>query len=90
MQAHVPASGAAPQMQSNPLMMLLSAMQSGGNPMQIMQHMAMSNPQMQQALPLITGKSPQQLEQTARNMAAQRGIDLDALSAQIRQMMPRR
>lgn len=79
-----------PMMQGNPMLQLLQGMQSGGNPMQMLERMAAQNPAMQQAMPLIQGKNAKQLEETARNMAAQRGIDIDAFSAQIRQMMPRR
>lgn len=79
-----------PMMQGNPMLQLLQGMQSGGNPMQMLERMAAQNPVMKQAMPLIQGKNAKQLEETARNMAAQRGIDIDAFSAQIRQMMPRR
>lgn len=49
----------------------------------MIQTMAQNNPAMQQVLPLIQGKSAAQLEQTARNMAKQKGIDIDALASQI-------
>lgn len=63
-------------MGNNPMAALIRAAQGGGNPMQIISQMAGSNPQMQSGLQMIQGKSPQQLEQMARNMARERGADV--------------
>ena len=62
---------------NNPLMALVSAMQSGANPMTLMQQMASSNPQIQQAMQMMQGKTPAQLEQLARNMARERGTTIE-------------
>lgn len=70
-------------MQNNPLMMLVQAMNSGKNPMALLQQMAPQNPQIAQAMSLMQGKSPQQLEQMARNMAGERGIDLNQMIRQL-------
>lgn len=64
---------------SNPLAMLIQAAQRGGNPKVMMRQMAMQDPKIAQALKLIDGKSPQQLQATAINMAKERGIDLNQL-----------
>lgn len=68
---------------NNPLMMLIQAMNSGQNPMALMQQMAGQNPQIAQAMRLMQGKNPQQLEQMARSMAGERGIDLNQMMRQL-------
>lgn len=61
----------------HPLIQMMQAMQAGGNPMAIMQQLAGGNPVMAQGMRMLQGKSSQQLEQMARNMAKERGIDMD-------------
>lgn len=58
---------------NNPIMALVNAARSGGNPMQLMQQMAMQDPRIAQAQQMIQGKSPQQLRTMAENMARERG-----------------
>lgn len=65
------------------LMMLIQVLRSGGNPMQAVVSMAKGNPIMQQGANMIAGKSPEQVEQIARNMAAQRGVNLDEMLQQL-------
>lgn len=60
-------------MMNNPIMALVNAARSGGNPMQLMQQMAMQDPRIAQAQQMIQGKSPQQLRTMAENMARERG-----------------
>ena len=66
-------------MQNNPIMTLVQAMNSGRNPMQLIQQMAGQNPQISQAYRLMQGKSPQQLQTMAQNMARERGIDINQM-----------
>ena len=68
---------------NNPLMMLVQAMNSGGNPMALLQQMAPQNPQIAQAFRMMQGKNPQQLEQMARVMAQERGIDINQMIRQL-------
>ena len=70
-------------MQNNPLAVLVQSMNSGKNPMALLQQMARQNPQIAQAMSLMQGKSPQQLEQMARNMAGERGIDINQMMRQL-------
>lgn len=72
----------------NPLQMALQMAQMGNNPMGIFQSMAKSNPQMQQALGMIQGKSPEQLRQVAENMAKERGINLNQLAQSLGVKLP--
>jgi hypothetical protein len=66
----------------NPIMMLLQAMQSGGNPMALIQSFIGQNPQMQAAMPFIQGKNPAQMQQTFYNLCRAQGVDPNAFMAQ--------
>ena len=66
-------------MMNNPLILLIQAAQSGGNPMQIIGQMAGNNPIMAQGMRLVQGKSPDQLKQMAQNMARERGTTAEAV-----------
>lgn len=63
-------------MGNGPMAMLMRAAQGGGDPVQIISQMAGNNPQMRQGMSLIQGKTTAQLEQMARNMAQERGMDV--------------
>lgn len=60
-------------MMSNPIFQLASLARNGGNAIQMLQRMAAQNPQAAQAINMIQGKTPQQLQQIATNMAKERG-----------------
>lgn len=68
---------------NNPVLTLVQAMQQGRNPMVLMQAMAQQNPQVAQALQMMHGKSPQQLQSMAQNMARERGVDLNQMLRQM-------
>lgn len=74
---------------NNPVMTLVNAMLSGGDPMALIQRMAGQDPQIAQASQLIRGKTPQQLEQMARNMAAERGTTIEDIAQSIGLQIPR-
>lgn len=63
-------------MQNNPLMQIMAAARSGGNPKAIMQQLARSDPRMAQAVQMMQGKNQQQLQQMAINVAKERGINI--------------
>lgn len=69
----------------NPLQLIQSLMQ-GGNPMQMMMSMFGGNPQFQRACQMVQGKTPQQMQETARNLCKQRGIEFDKAVQQMQQM----
>ena len=60
-------------MSNNPLFQLVSTAINGGNAMQMLQRMAKQNPQAARAINMIQGKTPQQLQQIATNMAREIG-----------------
>lgn len=68
----------------NPMMMMFQAMQSGMSPMQWLQQQG-GNPQMQQLMQMVQGKSPQELRDIAGNMAKQRGLNYADLEQQFAQ-----
>ena len=75
-------------MMNNPLMTLMQVARSGGNFIPVLQRMAMNNPQAAQAIRLIQGKSPQQLEQIATNMAKERGVPINDIARQLGISLP--
>lgn len=64
---------------ASPAGQIFAAFRRGGNPVQLMQQMAGGSPQIAQALQIINGKSPQQLQQIATNMARERGLDVSQI-----------
>ena len=64
---------------ASPAGQIFDAYRRGGNAVQLMQQMAGGNPQIAQALQIISGKSPQQLQQIATNMARERGLDVSQI-----------
>lgn len=64
---------------NNPMQTIMSMMRAGGNPAQILQSMAQQDPRVGQAMQMIQGKSQQELQQMAVNLAKERGVDLNAL-----------
>lgn len=71
----------------NPMQMLMQAMQTGLNPMQMIQQQAGQNPQLQQLQQICQGKSPQQLREIAENMCRERGTTYDQMARSIAQQM---
>lgn len=70
-------------MMNNPMAMLINIAKSGGDPTQMLQRMANSNPQIGQACRMIQGKSPQQLQQIAMNMCRERGTTPEEVLKQL-------
>ncbi len=57
--------------------MLLNGFRNGNNPMQMLSGMMQNNPAVSGLMRVVQGKNPQQLEQTARNMYREAGMDID-------------
>lgn len=62
---------------NSPLFQMINMARNGKNPMQFMQQMARSNPQINQVMQMMNGKNPDQLRQMAANMAKERGTTLE-------------
>ena len=63
----------------NPMEML----QNSNNTMAGMQKLAGQNPQLQQVMGMIEGKTPQQMQQMAENLAKERGVNFQEFMKQI-------
>lgn len=73
---------------NNPVFSLVNAMQSGRNPMALVQQMAARDPQMRQFMQMVNGKSPEQLRQMAENMARERGVSINDVARQLGISLP--
>ena len=72
-------------MQGNPMFQMMQMMRGGANPQAVFEQFAQQNPMVQNFLPLIQGKTPQQMQTTYRNMCKERGIDPEAFAKQVKQ-----
>lgn len=68
---------------NNPLGMLLNVARQGMNPQAMLFNMARNNPQINQFLGMVQGKSNQELQTMAQNIARERGIDINSLYQQL-------
>lgn len=66
---------------NNPLQ-LIGMLQNANNPMALMQQILGSNPQFQQVMQIVNGKTPAQLEQYVRNLAKGQNININQLANQ--------
>ena len=71
----------------NPMMQAMQMMHNMQNPQQMMQGMLQNNPLFLRAQQMAQGKSEQELEQVARNLCQQRGVDFEAMKQQFQGMM---
>lgn len=69
-------------------MQVVQQIRGSRNPQQTMMQMARQNPQLNQAMQMVNGKTPDQMRDMAMNIAQQRGIDLNALAAQMGIQLP--
>lgn len=67
------------------MMQMLQMMQQSGNPQQFMLSNFGNNPQFQSMMQMMQGKSPMEVEQMVRQMASQRGINIDNIINMMRQ-----
>lgn len=65
---------------TNAIMQLVQLVNSGGNPMGLLSMAAGQNPQLAQAMQMISGKNAEQLRNMAENMAKEQGIDITSLA----------
>lgn len=56
--------------------------------MQMIQQMARSNPQINQVMQMMNGKSPDQIRKMASNMAKERGMNLEQVAQQLGVPLP--
>ena len=63
----------------NPMQMLKSAIRNNINPMSVMQQYT-GDPRINQAMQMIQGKSPAELQQIAMNMAKEQGTTVEQIA----------
>ena len=68
---------------NNPMMQMMQLLQAGRNPNAVLNMMMQSNPEVRQVMQMFSGKSPQQLQQMAMNMAAERGTSVNDIARQL-------
>ena len=67
------------------LMQIISLMQSGGNPQQIIGQLMQQNPQMAQMLQGVNMNDTNAMQNLCRNLCVQKGLDFDTMVAKFRQ-----
>lgn len=84
-------SGGMPPMAPNhPLMQLMRAMQSGGNPEALVNQMLQQNPQIaQQIQALKTQSGGKSYQEIAAQLAKQRGLDINQIEGMLHNIMPK-
>ena len=75
-------------MQSNPMQMLVAMLRSGGDLFAALMQMARSNPQVNQVMTMLNGKTPAQQKTIAENMAKERGLNLEDVMRQMGLQIP--
>lgn len=73
---------------NNPMMQMMSLLRAGQNPNAILRMMVQTNPEVRQVMQLFNGKNPQQLQQMAMNMAAERGTSVEDIARQLGIQIP--
>lgn len=73
---------------NDPMAQMMSLLRAGQNPNAILAMMTQSNPQVRQVMQMFNGKTPQQLQLMARNMAAERGTSIEDIARQLGIQIP--
>lgn len=66
----------------HPLLQMMQGMRTGANPIAMLGQLSGNNPIMARGMQLVQGKTPEQLQQIAQNMAKERGVDLASMLQQ--------
>jgi hypothetical protein len=66
---------------NNP-MQLMMMIRNSNNPMGMIQQMFGNNPQYQQIMSMVQGKSPQEIEKYVRNLYQSQGRDINQIASQ--------
>lgn len=74
---------------NSPVMRIANLVRAGQNPMNMIQMLSGQNAPIMQGMNLIQGKNSQQLETMARNLAKERGIDLNQLASVLNLTLPK-
>lgn len=75
-------------MMNNPVTQMMQLLRAGKNPRAILNVLAQSDPQVNQIMQMMNGKTPEQLRQIANNMAAERGTTVEDVARQLGIQIP--
>lgn len=75
-------------MRGNPVFALMNVMKNGGNPQALLQQMAQKDGRVAQAMKMMEGKNPQQLETMVRNMCKERNTTPEAVAQSLGISLP--
>ena len=67
----------------NNIFQLIQLAKGGGNAESILRRMAGNNPIVAQALKMVEGKTPEEINRIAANMAKERGTSVDEIKRQL-------
>lgn len=70
-------------MGNNPILQMMGMLQNSKNPMSVIQKLAGQNPRLQQVMNITQGKTPQQMQQMAENLAKEKGVNLQEFMKQM-------
>lgn len=70
-------------MGDNPIMKMMEMLQNSNNPMAVMQKLAGQNPQLKRVMEMTQGKTPQQMQQKAEDLAKEKGVNLQEFMKQM-------
>ncbi len=70
-------------------MQLIQMIQGGGNPMQMLTQASQQNPVVGQVMRIANGKTPKEMENIAREMAKQRGVDINQVARSMGLKLPK-
>ena len=70
-------------------MQLIQMIQGGGNPMQKLTQASQQNPVIGQVMRIANGKTPKEMENIAREMAKQRGVDINQVAQSMGLKLPK-
>lgn len=70
-------------MGNNPIMQMMEMLQNSRNPLAVMQKLAGQNPKLQQVMGMTQGKTYQQMQQMAENLAREKGVNLQEFMKQM-------
>lgn len=70
-------------LQNHPLFGLINVLRNGGDPSQLFNQISNSNPQVQQVMNVVNGRSQSEIVNMAKDSARQQGIDIAQFARQL-------
>lgn len=71
------------------IMQLIQMVRGGGNPMQVLMGMAPQNPAIGQAMQMVNGRTPMEIQQMVNGLAQRQGVNLGHMAQMLGLRLPR-